>query len=66
MHHEMPTREWYAPYDRFPEFDYGCKDYERRALRTDLAGVHAQAYDRGAEFAMRVATFRRLAAAQTA
>lgn len=48
----------YAPYDRFPAFWDGYDDYKNgRKLwmwRPDANSADAQAYDRGAEAAMRV------------
>lgn len=44
----------YAPYHTMPEFELGLADYAAGKLR-NLDGVAGQAYDRGAECAMRLA-----------
>ncbi len=45
----------YAPYHTFPEFQWGFDDYnDSQVRRTPLPGVAGQAYDRGAEAAMRI------------
>ncbi len=45
----------YAPYDRMPAFDEGLEDYERGFDRSPrYHGIAGQAYDRGAECAMRM------------
>jgi hypothetical protein len=43
----------YAPYHKLPEFKIGFDDY-LAGRRQRLDGVEGQAYDRGAECAMRV------------
>lgn len=44
----------YAPYHTFPQFNEGFYDYARGVNTNNLSdGVGAQAYDRGAEMAMR-------------
>jgi hypothetical protein len=43
----------YAPYNNFPEFNKGVQDYMDRIARNMGDGVAAQAYDRGAEAAMK-------------
>jgi hypothetical protein len=43
----------YAPYHTMPVFLQGHADYRNQALSQDKQGVEAQAYDRGAECAMR-------------
>ena len=48
--------ERYAPYYTFPEFCLGFHDYSRGNAwhqHVELNGVAGQAYDRGAECAMR-------------
>jgi hypothetical protein len=44
--------ERYAPYHAYPEFKQGFDDYMECRLR-EYDGVKGQAYDRGAECAMR-------------
>jgi len=44
----------YAPYHTMPAFWRGVRDYQFGAVCSTDLGVHAQAYDRGAECAMRV------------
>ena len=44
--------ERYAPYHTMPEFAEGYADYQHCKYR-EFDGVAAQAYDRGAECAMR-------------
>ncbi len=44
--------ERYEPYDVFPEFARGFNDY-MAGRRQELRNVPGQAYDRGAECAMR-------------
>ena len=45
--------ERYAPYHTFPEFARGFSDYNECIRWAWYDGVQAQAYDRGAECAMR-------------
>lgn len=46
--------ELYAAYYNMPEFELGFWDYNQGVNQSDrLSGVAAQAYDRGAECAMR-------------
>ena len=53
------TREEYAPYHTMPEFQQGYDHYVAgirpllKGLCEPYSGVAGQAYDRGAEFAMR-------------
>jgi hypothetical protein len=47
-------REDYAPYHTFPEFEQGILDYQACRPFRELSGVAAQAYDRGAEYAMKI------------
>jgi hypothetical protein len=51
----------YAPYNRFPEFVEGISAYmagvHENPYRDPRQGLGAQAWDRGAEFAMRVRRF---------
>jgi hypothetical protein len=48
-------REDYAPYHTFPELEQGILDYQAcRLFLRELSGVAAQAYDRGAEYAMKI------------
>jgi hypothetical protein len=49
--------ERYAPYHTFPEFERGYMEYPSRR---EMEGVAGQAYDRGAELAMRrrISAFR--------
>jgi hypothetical protein len=56
---QRPMPSDYAPYHKFPEFDQGIDDY--MSGRYDnlydgdpRKGLAAQAWDRGAEYAMRV------------
>ena len=58
----MTKREDYAPYHLMPEFEEGVRDYQRfidrqcNRLHDDrYQGVAGQAYDRGAEYAMKLA-----------
>jgi hypothetical protein len=51
--HYNPTAEEYAPYHTMPEFLLGYHDYLKGQLR-EYEGVAGEAYDRGAEFAMRL------------
>lgn len=45
----------YAPYNKFPEFQQGYDYYMAGGLPPfDIPGVAGQAFDRGAEAAMRV------------
>jgi hypothetical protein len=45
----------YEPYDTIPEFGEGFVDYQARRLRNkEHDGVAGQAYDRGANAAMRL------------
>jgi hypothetical protein len=56
----MVTREDYAPYHTMTEFQQGYDDYmASRAGPADneLSEAGGQAYDRGAEYAMRTARF---------
>lgn len=50
-------RAEYAPYDKMGAFDHGVRDYLAGTLNEPYGqdSVYAQAYDRGAEFAMRCA-----------
>ncbi len=48
----------YAPYHTMPEFQQGFDDYNMGELASDIGGVAGQAYDRGAEAAMRIARAR--------
>lgn len=48
-----PTPTEYAPYHTLPAFDQGISDYMEGRMR-HLDGVAGQAWDRGAEYAMRV------------
>jgi hypothetical protein len=50
----FPTAEEYAPYNAMPEFWQGYQDYHSCIQRHVYDGVKGQAYDRGAEFAMRL------------
>jgi hypothetical protein len=43
----------YAPYNSRPEFQRGAEDYMDLRLNNPFRGVSAQAWDRGAECAMR-------------
>jgi hypothetical protein len=45
----------YAPYDRMPEFQEGAEAYRNCRTLCRYSGVQAQAWDRGAEYAMRAA-----------
>jgi hypothetical protein len=45
--------ERYAPYHTFPEFAEGYADYKAGLRDIGYDGVGGQAYDRGAECAMR-------------
>ncbi len=45
--------ERYAPYHTMPEFKHGYDDYNECAPFADYENVAGQAYDRGAECAMR-------------
>jgi hypothetical protein len=46
--------ERYAPYHTIPQFAIGYRDYERGVnFSDDYDGATGQAYDRGAECAMR-------------
>jgi hypothetical protein len=45
--------ERYAPYHTFPEFAEGYADYTAGLRGIGYDGVQGQAYDRGAECAMR-------------
>ena len=44
----------YAPYHTLPAFDAGIDAYMANVLRNPFEGYEAQAFDRGAEYAMRV------------
>jgi hypothetical protein len=51
-----PRRADYAPYDKLPAFEQGIKDYAANVYnRAYSNGVEQQAYDRGLEYAMRLA-----------
>lgn len=43
----------YTPYDTMPAFDEGVKAYQGGNYKNPHSGMAAQAWDRGAEFAMR-------------
>ena len=45
--------ERYAPYHNFAEFEIGYHDYLAGRNNPHMSGVGQQAYDRGAECAMR-------------
>lgn len=49
----MTRREDYAPYHTMPEFEEGFRDYQACMVHGHYDGVKAQAYDRGAEYAMK-------------
>lgn len=54
----MVKREEYAPYHTMPGFEVGIEDYNNNCLGWQQSCTDtkdAQAYDRGAEFAMRLA-----------
>ncbi len=49
----------YTPYHTFPEFQTGFGDYQAgKAWAMSRNGVAGQAYDRGCEFAMKLARAR--------
>ena len=48
-------RSEYAPYDQMPAFDQGMRDWHTGTHGREHSDVAAQAYDRGMEYAMRVA-----------
>ena len=50
----MTKREDYAPYHLMPEFEEGVRDYQSCKCHSFYDGVKAQAYDRGAEYAMKL------------
>lgn len=54
--HMMPRREDYAPYDRYPAFTEGALAYEANIYRNpyDPNSAAAQAWDRGADYALRM------------
>jgi hypothetical protein len=53
MQQAIEASQQYAPYNGLPEFWQGYREY-LRGERTDLENVPAQAYDRGAEMAMKL------------
>jgi hypothetical protein len=61
MSNTYPKPSIYAPYDKMPEFAQGYADYMAgKAPAFDIPGVAGQAYDRGANYAMKVETWRRM------
>lgn len=62
MNSERPTPEDYAPYNTFPAFTKGYNAYLKcnPVCPFDPDSVDAQAWDRGAEYAMRLARFNRI------
>lgn len=51
---EQALRDEYYPYNTLTSFDAGWNDYMRGADLISRGGVDGQAYDRGAEAAMRL------------
>ena len=53
---DQPDVSDYAPYDSMPAFDVGRRAYDRNVCINpySLNSVNAQAFDRGAEYAMRL------------
>jgi hypothetical protein len=59
---EAPQASDYAPYHTFEAFDQGYTDYMNRDSYRNghgFTGVDEQAYDRGAEYAMRIERWHR-------
>jgi hypothetical protein len=54
----------YAPYDTITAFGEGFVAYQSHQYRNPYDGVNGQAWDRGAECAMRYARAMRIAAAR--
>ena len=54
----------YAPYNTMQAFAEGVADYQSGKKLSERQGMDAQAYDRGAECAMRVARHNRRIAEQ--
>jgi hypothetical protein len=52
-----PVLADYAPYHKSSEFNRGIADYAAGRFTNPYVGVAAQAWDRGLEYAMRVARF---------
>jgi hypothetical protein len=58
---KAPRRDDYAPYHTFDEFQEGVADYTLQSYQNPYGGgfheLSAQAWDRGQEYAIRMARF---------